>query len=72
MVGKLGDWVDAEFGELGTDRRVLRFNFKFRKRRWYIETFNPLWWFIVVNITVGSAAGLYWLLVLIIGTAPTH
>ena len=62
MVGvmrKIGAWIDRELCETGLTRKDLRYKFKWRGKKYYVPTFNPLWWIITVSLLVIMFLGLY-------------
>jgi hypothetical protein len=47
--------LDKLLEEMGLTRRDIRIKFKWRGKRYYIPTFNPLWWIIcVVEVCFGA------------------
>lgn len=56
MFKVVGRKIDRELNYLGLHRKDFRINFWFRGRRWFIETFNPLWW----AIRIGSVVMFLW------------
>ena len=62
--------VDSWLEDIGLTRKDLRLHFKWKGKRYYIPTFNPLWWLCVVTEASLMAGGMYAFVVLMILLAP--
>lgn len=62
--------VDSWLEDIGLTRKDLRYNFTWKGRRYYVPTFNPLWWIISIVSVVGVAVLLYIFIVSLILIAP--
>jgi len=45
--------LDRLLEDMGLTRKDLRYHFVWKGRRYYIPTFNPLWWIVSVIIVTG-------------------
>ena len=59
MFKELGRWIDRALYEMGLTRKDLRYYFRWRGRKYYIPTFNPLWWIVTVGAVALCAAAFY-------------
>lgn len=62
--------IDRFLSDVGLTRKDLRYNFTWRGRRYYVPTFNPLWWIISIVSVVGVSLWLYAVMVSLILIAP--
>lgn len=62
--------LDRFLSDVGLTRKDLRYNFTWRGRRYYVPTFNPLWWIISIVSVVGAAVLLYIFVVSLILIVP--
>ena len=62
--------LDSWLEDIGLTRKDLRYHFVWKGRRYYIPTFNPLWWIVSVVAVVGATALLYFFIVSLILIAP--
>jgi hypothetical protein len=59
--------VDVLLAGMGVTRRDLRYDFTWKGKRYYIPTFNPLWWVVTTTSMVGLALGFYaWVVLMIL------
>ena len=59
VMHKIGAWIDRELYEMGLTRKDLRYYFRWRGRKYYIPTFNPLWWIVTVGVVALGTAAFY-------------
>ena len=69
-MSKLGRWADEQLYDIGLTRKDLRLHFRWKGKRYYIPTFNPLWWLCMVTYASLMAGSMYAFVVLIILLAP--
>lgn len=62
--------VDGWLEDIGLTRKDLRYNFTWKGRRYYVPTFNPLWWIVSIVSVVGAGLLLYAFIVGLILIAP--
>lgn len=66
----MNKWVDDWLEDIGLTRKDLRYHFKWKGKKYYVPTFNPLWWIISIVSVVGMAVLLYVFIVSLILIAP--
>jgi hypothetical protein len=62
--------VDELLEGMGITRKDLRYTFRWKGRKYYIPTFNPLWWLVTIVAIVGACILMYAMVVMLILIVP--
>ena len=66
----MNKWIDMWLEDIGLTRKDLRYHFKWKGKKYFIPTFNPLWWIVSIVSVVGAGLLLYAFMVSLILIAP--
>ena len=67
---RMNKLVDGWLEDIGLTRKDLRYHFKWKGKKYFIPTFNLLWWIVSIVSVVGIGLLLYIFIVSLILVAP--